>query len=266
MENEDIKEFGLVIIESLRDNDKPTGTILFEETITYKKIAEKNLSSYLHKVKTKQELFKLLDDIALKVEKEKFFPILHIETHGYDDGIQLNSNETVLWSELIPIFRKINISLANSLLILMSMCKGASVISFIDPLKRSPFKAIIGTAKKIKERDLLIAYQSFYENYFFSFDPVLAVENMNKELNANQNTFHLLIDEKCFDALVNPDRDAKFFSSLVNKHAINEKETNLLFKNIPLNEVKKIMDKRIRGKLNAAKENKGYFLMNDLRK
>ncbi len=139
MKSEDVKSLGVVIIESLRGSDKKTGKILHEEALRYKQFKEPNLSNYYYEERTKASFIKRLDNIYKEVSKKGFFPFIHIEAHGYDNGIQLSSGEKITWRELMPYFTKINVALSNSLVISLGSCYGISIINSIDPTRRAPF-------------------------------------------------------------------------------------------------------------------------------
>lgn len=264
MKSEEIKIFGLVIIESLNETDKKTGTILHEEAIKYKKFQEPNLSSFLYTVKTKEALFKTLDAIIQRIKVDKLFPFLHFETHGCDEGIRMASGEVVTWKELLIKTRKINILLGNELVLFLAMCNGTTIIGKMKPLERAPFLAIISTVTEINENDLLKAFEAFYNHYFFSFNPKESLDLMNVSLNGANPKFNLLTASYCFDGIVNPDRDPKHFQATVLKHAEREKAENPTFKDKDLNEIKIYTEQRLRTILEEAKNKKDYFLMKDL--
>ena len=266
MQSEEVKEFGLVIIESLRENDKKTGTILHEETIKYKKFIENNLSSYLYTVNNRDEFFRILTEIKNKIINDKFFSILHLEMHGFEDGVQLTSREIVKWYDLMPVFREINELLSNLLVIMLGLCKGASIISYIDPSKRAPFRAIIGATRDLDEIELLIGCETFYDNYFFTFNPVQSLDLMNREIDIQKPTFHLLTSEQCFDGIVDPDRDPVHFSKMVEDCTLIEQQTNVDFKDSSLEQIREYVDDKIRRTLLELKKNKDYFLMKDLKR
>ena len=264
MKSEEVKGFGIIIIESLKENDKKTGSILYDETIKYKKFSEIHFTSYLYKISTRNELFKILEHIIEKVKNDKFFPLLHLEMHGYEKGIELASNEIVKWVELMDYFRQINVLLSNRLIIMLSMCKGIFIGSSIDPSKRAPFNYIIGANSEIYEDELLIGYQTFYENYLFTFDPIKSLEKMNIESNGKRK-FFMLDSESCFDDIVNPDRDPIRFLKLVNEFSIKEKNTNKDMKDKSIEEVKKYIEIKLRNIFIEHKDNRDFFLMNDIR-
>lgn len=254
MNYDKIKEFGLVIVESLRETDKKTGTLLHNQLLKYKKFQESNFSSFLHIVKNKEELFQTLDEIIDKMKINTLFPILHLEMHGFEDGIQLSSNEIVVWDELLPKFREINILLLNSLTVMMSMCKGITLAFDIDTSNRAPFGLIIGTTRDISEIELLNGYEVFYNNYFFSFDSVKSVELMNNEIDINRPSFYYLNAEYCFDIATDYDKNRRY--SLIEKERYNK------LRNKSKEEIRIYIEKEIRTIFGA--DNKDYFMMTDL--
>lgn len=254
MNYEKIEEFGLVIIESLRENDKKTGTLLHNELLKYKKFQEPNFSSFLYVVKNKEELFQTLDGIIDKIKINTLFPILHLEMHGFEDGIQLSSNEIVVWDELLTKFREINILLLNSLTIMMSMCKGITLAFDIDTSNRAPVGLIIGTIRNISEIELLKGYEVFYNNYFFSFDPVKSMELMNNEIDINRPSFYYLKAEYWFDMVIDYDKTSRY--SIIEKERYNE------LKDKSKEEIRIYIEKEIRTIFGD--DNKDYFLMSDL--
>ncbi|MGD9977708.1 MAG: hypothetical protein AB7S54_07215 [Bacteroidales bacterium] len=260
-----IKEFGLVIIESLGENDKKTGTILHDEIIKYKKFQEPDLSSYIYQVVTKEELFKAIDEIIEKNMNNIFLPILHFETHGFEEGIVLKSKEIIEWKELFSKTRELNILLKNTLVLHLGMCKGEYIISKINPLERAPFKAIIGTSKNIDEKKLLEAFEVFYDSFFFSFSPLEAVDKMNKAIDAEKKIFHLIMSDHCFDEIVNPNLNPSHLERIINQLAIHKKITNPRFESADFEVVRKYIEDIITKRLSEIKFKKDYFTMTDLK-
>jgi hypothetical protein len=122
------KEFGLIIIESLRNNDEKTGQKLYDAIIKYKTFEEPNLKRALYVVETKKQFLETLELIYIKVCDDLLFPILHIEAHGYQDGLQLTSGEIVTWDEYMPGLRKINVAIENALIVMLAACKGGTLV------------------------------------------------------------------------------------------------------------------------------------------
>ncbi|MBK6446473.1 MAG: hypothetical protein IPO39_05855 [Bacteroidetes bacterium] len=264
MKNDEVKLFGLLIIESLREEDQKTGEILYQEVIKYKKFQEPNLSAFFYRINSKSEFFKLLSDTIEKIQNDKFFPVLHIEAHGSTDGIQLTSNEIITWDEIVPYFQKINLLLSNLLVINLGVCYGISLISKIDPEDRAPFRALVGATKEIRETEILVAFEAFYDKLFFSFDFESCLKLMNQSIDSKIDIFFLITGEYCFDQMVNPDRDPTNFQKIVSKHTLEQKLNNKKYASTSIEEVKFIVENEIRGFLLEAKEKKDYYLMKDI--
>jgi len=264
MKSDEVKIFGLLIIESLRKDDQKTGERLYNDLIKYKLFQEPNLSAFFYRVNSKSELLKLLNDTNEKIKIEKFFPVLHIEAHGSLDGIQLTSNEIVTWKELIPYFQKINVLLSNLLVISLGVCYGISLIANINPEERSPFRAIIGASKEINQDEILHGFEVFYDNLFFSFNIENCLKLMNQNIDSNKDRFFLITGEYCFDQIVNPDRDPVHFQKLVSNQAIKQKLHEKKYKGVTIEEVKIIVEKEIRGYFQEASAKKDCYLMKDI--
>lgn len=258
------KEFGLIIIESLRADDDKTGQKLFDAIIKYKTFEEPNLKRELHLVTTKQQFLETLELIYKKVCDDLLFPILHIEAHGYHDGLQLTSGEIISWDECMPSLRKINIVIENTLIIMLAACKGGTLGFRPSTSDRAPFRAVIGSLRDISPVDLLTAFEAFYTNYFFSLNPDISVPAMNEAIN-KPHTFGMVTSAEFFDDMLNADRDPEFFKQMVTDKAINEKHSRQDYANISLDILRWKWDCKLRQIFEEEKKNRDYFTMRDLR-
>lgn len=265
MKSEDIKILGPVIIESLKKDEKKTGKILVEEILKYKRFEEPNLSAFYYPVQTKNEFIASLNMIIKRVQKDHLFPFLHIEAHGSVHGIQLASNETILWEEFLPYLRKLNVLLHNSLVLSLGTCFGISLISTIDPTMRAPFRIVIGAVKEISIEDIIAGFERYFDVYFFSFDPVKALQEMNNAVGGEKNKFFMITDHECFTKILDADRDPSNTEKIIMKTAIIEKISNPSYATLKFAHVKEIVKRKILELLHHTKLNsKDYFLMNDL--
>lgn len=265
MSSSEIEKFGLVIIQSLGKTEKQTGKILSEELIKYKQFKEPNLTCEFYDVNSKNELLELLKKISNETASGKFHPILHFETHGSVEGIQISNGERVSWESLIPLFREINIALKNYLLICFGSCFGGSIISLINPRLRSPFRSVVASVSEVGVEDVLAGFEAFYDCFFFSLDIQKSLDAMNQSTGGEKIKFHHLISEHCFDAICNADRDPDSFKSLVNNYAVIQKEINPKYKETSFESVFNEIEQEMRSLLDFTKENRNYFFMKDLR-
>jgi len=89
MQSKDVKKISIVIIESLRPEDKKTGSILYNETIKYKQYKEENLTSELHQVHTKKELIELLLELIRQAKRKIISSCFISKCMGIKEGFNL---------------------------------------------------------------------------------------------------------------------------------------------------------------------------------
>ena len=131
-------------------------------------------------------------------------PIIHIEAHGNEEGIGVGEEDFVKWFELVEKFKKINLTMCNNLLVVMSACKGINLQKiFVEAAKSSasldisPIFALIGSPNEITMKNARDDFLRFY----------------NKLLETNNNTGHKNLNE-AFEALIKDGTDYKFISCL----------------------------------------------------
>lgn len=143
---ENIDGIKVFIIESLRNGDKKTGEDLKDNLrqIWYDQNLISDFDCQYTYVHDSNDLICTIMDIEKQVKKCNKLPILQIECHGSSDGLQLGSMEMITWKELFNYIRPINIASYNLLMLNLSMCNGETVIRYIDPTQRAPFRAVTG--------------------------------------------------------------------------------------------------------------------------
>ena len=257
------QQYALIIIESLKDDDKKTGTILNEELLKLKKFQQPDLKTIVFSINSKNELISLFESIISMQEKVEFIPNLHFEIHGFENGLELTNSDRINWSELMDYFSRINFLTKNYLVIYLAACYGSSILKNISPLGRAPFKALVTPGQEITEPQILSGFTSFYDEYFTSFDLKESVHRMNEEL--GERIFGLVLAEYCFDRITRFEPDSAFgkdlISSLKNRF-INE---NSWLKGKPDSEINKITTKSWKNYSDYLKTKRDYFLMNDIK-
>ncbi len=257
------EQYALLIIESLHEDDKKTGTLLSTELLRYKKFKDSSLKTILFTINSREELLKLLEAIiALQIEKG-FLPHLHFEVHGYENGLVLNNGDSIHWSELMEYFVKINYLTKNYLVIYLSVCFGSSILKSINPLGRAPFAAVITPAKEINEGQILSGITAYYDNYLFSLDHKDSVRKMNEEL--GEIVWKLVTSNYCFDRITRFEPNTNFGKEMIDiskKKIIN---LNPDLTNKSENELYGQAIRNYKNNCNYLRSKKDYFLMNDLK-
>lgn len=266
MKNDEIEKFGLIIIESLPDDEKKTGYELYSTIIKYKTFEFPDLGSKCYDVNNRKDLFTLLKELVIKAVEENYFFILHIEIHGYDDGVVLKNGEEITWGEMIPYFQDINIHYRNYLTLVLGICRGASILKYINPSERAPFRSLISSEKDIYLIDLIPGFEEFYKNFFFELDAIKSLEKYNSIVNNPDDKLLLVSAEYCFDTIANIDRQT------ANKEMLKDiYKKRLLWdfpdlKYFPEEHTNNYIEAKIKTAFDDLKTKKNYFLMRDLGK
>ncbi len=111
------------------------------------------------------------DRIWESINKFQVWPILHLSTHGGQDGIQLtNQRDTgdfLAWSYLATYLRSIQDGLMGGIGVCMSCCGGAhgTQMARVIPSNLIPFSWIVGTSTVVDVPDIALAYSIFYRQF-----------------------------------------------------------------------------------------------------
>jgi hypothetical protein len=170
------------IIESLRQTDLRTGselvTNVLQPIVASKKL---NIRVELHAPTTKDQFVHTLWKIAAESRDRGSSPILHIEVHGGESGIQVSSCECISWTELKTALTEINTVSRLNLLVVMAACKGAHLVRILWPTDRAPVWALIGPTEDITEENVHTDFTSFYNEFLTKFDGRAALEALNQQ-------------------------------------------------------------------------------------
>lgn len=266
MKSDDIKKFGLIIIESLPNEEQKTGYDLYSTIIQYKTFEFPDLGSEYYDINNRKDFFWLLKDLVRKAVEENFFFILHIEVHGFDDGIELKNGEEITWGEMIPYFQEINIHYNNYLFIILGICRGASILKYINPTERAPFRSLISSEKDIFLVDLIPGFEEFYKHFFFEFDAIESLEKYNSVVNNPKDKLLLVSAEYCFDTIADIDRptaDKKKLKEIYKERLIWNYPD---LKYFPEEQTDRYIEAKLKETFEGLKTKKDYFLMRDLEK
>jgi len=160
----------IIIISSLKEQDKKTGVKLKEYLDLLNTTRNLGLEIYIYFVKTEIELENNFALIEKSIEESHKIPLIHFETHGSNDesGLVLSNNDYIGWKKLGDFCRKINIKTKNSLFVSVSACFGGKLAECINIKKECPFSILIGPTTMIYPNDIENFNEAFFMQLFES--------------------------------------------------------------------------------------------------
>jgi hypothetical protein len=93
-------------------------------------------------------------------------PILHISSHGSENGLQLGDRTEVAWRFLGDLTGLVRPGILGSLIVCMSSCHGYTFCRDAFSRERFQFFAIVGPTARVQWADALVAYVTFYHHQF----------------------------------------------------------------------------------------------------
>ncbi|MBK8556827.1 MAG: hypothetical protein IPL65_14105 [Lewinellaceae bacterium] len=224
----------IMVLQSLDDDDRKTGTELHDDIISRRAWVDPNLETELIEIENKSQFIAQLSEIRQSCFNNRILPFLHLEMHGFSDGISLRSGENILWRDILPAIRDINIASRNNLFISCCICFGGHIQFIININEPCPIRGFIAPMNDIYENDLLISFTAFFDTLLTTNDFERAINALNASNNSGV-TFHHLNSEAFFD-LVAQTSDDQFreerINLLTNQNWENDPNVRLIFDNI----------------------------------
>jgi hypothetical protein len=157
------------IIQWLRDANPTTGRKADRQTgVELHQWMEMKRPGWAHVVicRSKAETIAAIERATFVANKQSLQPILHIETHGCETGIEgadgKGGVEQIEWVELRASFARLNAATQFNLLVFMAACTGFAGIGALLEFGRAPALALVGSDGVISEKQLLDGAKEFY--------------------------------------------------------------------------------------------------------
>ena len=200
----------IYIIESLRFNERKTGTELYDDLLRWKQITHPDFEAVLKTPTTRDEFISLFDSILEDCVNKGIAPIIHFEIHGsYDhSGLVLTSGEFISWEMLCQKLRPINHQLKNELFLTMGVCHGCYFMEKEVVDKPAVFQGIVASFDTLSNDSIYMQFLAFYEELFTSFDINLAYKKLI-DANPDASINYACYSAELIFAMVQTDYDDK---------------------------------------------------------
>ncbi len=201
----------IYIIESLSLDERKTGTLLYDDIVKRRCEQFGHTKSRLISVDNKFEFNSALDDIRESIFDEQLYPYIHFEIHGgtSNQGLVLNSDDIIKWTNLISQLREINVSCRNNLFVSFATCYSAYFIKVIanELNKPTPVLGLVAATENIGEKDLEFSFLDYFDVLLTTNDVTKAIKALNTSIPGKQ-LFSYMTSDALFDRLyqkhVNP--------------------------------------------------------------
>lgn len=196
----EIKRWGIIVLQSLSKDNIQTGEILYNDILRYKEYWQKECFTNFYNVDSVQDFYNRIKIIENSLNEGDILT-LQIETHGHEDGIALSNGDILSWKDFYDIIRPINIKTGHLLLVVLAMCNSIALMSYINPEKRAPYRAVICSTRNVTADEIERGFNVFYNTYFNLLDTNLALSSLQEEIKDHngRSPFQLLSAERIFD-------------------------------------------------------------------
>ena len=178
--------------------DYRSGEELYKDVLYYRSILDTEFYVEFVEVGNRSEFFEAIHRVRDTLKVTGQVPLLHLETHGSEEGLILASGDFVTYSELFVPLIEISKLGQNNLWVAVTACYGIHLYKVVDPTDRSPFYGICGPSEKIAAKDVFAGYKAFYEEGLTSSDMNAALEAANNAIPHESGKFGTTTSESLF--------------------------------------------------------------------
>lgn len=151
---------------------------------------------HLHRVESSTDFVALLDEITKRTAQTAAYPIVHIESHGWDESLQFSDGSLIFWPDLSPFLRCLNQATRNNLLLICAACRGFHAIkTLLDSIAEgAAVRMVIGPEETVMTGILEDALKALYSSFLENPD----VEHAMKDAQKVEKSMRVLRAEDAF--------------------------------------------------------------------
>jgi len=170
----------VVILDSIPAGDLNTARRLHEDIETCAAAYSPTPGIAYLRVENQSSLFDYLEQLRLQNVQNHAFPLLHIESHGYEDGLQLADRSLVSWESLKEALIPLNVAMRLNLMVVLASCFGGAFIKALRLSDRAPVWGLIGPTQAVSFGEVETHFGTFYRKLFSTGSPREAVDALNQ--------------------------------------------------------------------------------------
>lgn len=189
----------ILVVDSVPIGERNTARNLHADVAMRAKLVEEAPAVVYLRVESSDHFLAVLDQLIAAVEQHQHVPILHIECHGSQEGLQFADGSRSRWLELKPKLMALNTATRLNLLVIVSACEGSAIASTVGVVDRAPLWGFIGPMREVYPEQLEISFLAFYETLFRSRSASEAMAALRKS--APDSTYMLMTAETMFQLI-----------------------------------------------------------------
>lgn len=153
----------ILIVDSLPEGQHNTAVRLFADAQDWARAIGDVPHIANVRVPSNGAFIDLLGQLAQQASRDPYVPLLHIECHGGEDGLEFADGSRLTWDDMKPAFVDLNVATRLNLIVVVAACHGGAIASFVRAEHRAPFWAFLGPKRRISVGDLEAALSAFYQ-------------------------------------------------------------------------------------------------------
>lgn len=204
MKSSPFKFSSVVIIQSLKENDFKSGTDLCKYINGFRDSFPKAPSAELIEVSGRADFLEAMKTVTERTDRLGEAPILHIETHGWNDatGLAFPDKTGLDWHELAPTLAELNRATGFNLITCVAACFGGHLVERVLPSEPSPCFALIGPTHSVFGPELLGSFRGLYRELLTNLDMKAALAAL-RDHRLDEGGFIVITAEDWFFKLAN---------------------------------------------------------------
>ena len=168
-------------------------------------------------------------------ERDPYVPLLHLECHGSDEGLQFADGTYLRWLEVKEALTPLNIATRLNLIFVISACHGMAFASAVYPSDPAPVYAFIAASRVMEPRELLTGFHAFYERYMRTCSSIEGAQALRET--SDQGTFVVLSSQTIFRVVMEGHRQRECTRDALVRRAIGlQEQARAIGKEIDLEE------------------------------
>jgi len=153
----------ILIVDSLPDGQLNTAARLFADVRDWAQAIGQAPHIANVRVSSGDAFLDLLTRLTHQAFRDDYVPLLHIECHGQEEGLEFANGSSLTWADMKSSFVALNVATRLNLIAVVAACHGGAIASFVRAEQRAPFWAFLAPKRQIRAGDLEASLSAFYQ-------------------------------------------------------------------------------------------------------